>query len=159
MPSSATRRSAKPCAAIRCCMPSARPRMSHRCRMPGTKRSCVLAPAPAVARAIAAAGRPLPGRRLRALCRASPAAPRPGSAGPSGFGLEILRHRLDFAPDTQEILPEDLPDLRFAVAALEQPADEVRVRRHVFQSGRQAVAHAVEVRSDADVIDADELDD
>src|SRR6188472_1596607 len=72
-------------------------------------------------------------------------------------GLDPGRDFLDLAPDAKQIAAPDLRDLLFGVAPSHQ------FERHVegFVGAVPAVdaAAAVEVRGDADVIDADQLDD
>src|SRR5436853_7549067 len=73
-----------------------------------------------------------------------------------GLLLELFRDFLHFAPDAQQVAAPDLADLLLGVAAAHE------LERHVERFGRAVpavhAAAAVEVRRDADVIDADHLD-
>ena len=58
----------------------------------------------------------------------------------------------DFAPNAQQVLAQYLADVGLAVAALQQPFNQVWVSRHVFKPGWQGISNAIIVRADTDMI-------
>src|SRR6266508_3271831 len=56
-------------------------------------------------------------------------------------------------PDAQHVARADLFDVHFGVAALEQDTQQIWVLRYVLETGRQGVAHAIEIRSETDMLD------
>ena len=68
------------------------------------------------------------------------------------------RDTLRFRKRAQKIFTKYLPDISFTVTPLEQLVRDVRQHRNVFRAFRHVV-RAVEVSTDADMIDARDLDD
>src|SRR5262245_46053361 len=73
----------------------------------------------------------------------------------ASFSLRLLRDPLDFGPDAQQVAAPDLADLLLRIAAAYQLDRHVHRLRGAVESVHAAAA--VEVRRDADVVDADEL--
>ena len=74
------------------------------------------------------------------------------------IGPAALREVLDRFPHPKHVARTDLFDRRFRIAAIEQHFDQVRILRDVLQADRQRITDTVEVRTEPDMIDADQLD-
>src|SRR5262245_42335205 len=72
--------------------------------------------------------------------------------------LPVPRYILCLPQHAQRVPAQDLDDRLTVVATVEQLLRDVWIARHVFELARHR-AHAVEVRAEADVIAAGDLDD
>src|SRR5690606_6438239 len=75
-----------------------------------------------------------------------------------GAAGQSVRAGLDRGPGPQQVLTENLADVRIRIAARLQPGNQVREVRHRLQAVCQLAVDTVEVRTDTDVVDADQLD-
>ena len=71
--------------------------------------------------------------------------------------IRIFRDRDHFIPNPKHILIAYFLDIGSSIASFKKFGNQIRISRHIFQSKRQAIANTIIVRTNADMIDADQF--